>query len=206
MSGAISAHGFVNADGQTHVLGTARELRDVTNAYVGAELGKGAISADVATQVESLMHVTGTALASHGYCGHVGIDVLLDAVGTPWLLEVNPRRCSGAHVYDIGTRLFGPNWATTRYALSRLPLEVIVERAVTVEQVLDVLDRVNDLLSDAGVVVIPTCLSGLEGDEPLIGYVVFGTDRQTVLDSERVLLARFAHAGVHRKHREGALA
>lgn len=199
--GSVFMNALIGSDGQIEVLGGGCELRDNNNHYVGAQMGKGSVIESVASTVEPVMWAICRAVASYGHRGHVGVDFLLDDEGNPVILELNPRRCSESHVYDLARRFFGIQWRSTCYALTRLPLSVMLDAEPDIGSVLEAFDAVSRQVSSAGMLVIPTCVSWLHLGNHGIGYVIFGPDKETVDHGETVLLNELACRGIHRKHR-----
>jgi hypothetical protein len=198
--GGASPTFFLNAVidevGAVTISGGGREVRDDENGYTGAYLGRGALPGPLAAEVAPLLTALGEMLAARGYHGHLGVDFVVDGAGRPVLLELNPRRGAASYVQDVGTRLYGPGWAATHHAVSRLPLAVELARSPGVGMLLDTFEAANRRLEPGGCLVLPVCLSWLRLPDPALGYVAFGPDARAVARAERVLHAALRARGV----------
>jgi hypothetical protein len=133
----------------------------------------------------------------YGYCGHIGVDFLLDESGVPQILELNPRRCGESHVYDLAIKLYGPTWSSSRIVLTRLPMYVEAAENWRLAGILEAFDRVNQRHGGDGVLAIPTCVSWLRLVPPGLGYVMFGPHNAAIAAAETSLLELLTLEGIH---------
>jgi hypothetical protein len=194
--GSVFFNAYVSADKQVEIFGGGRELRNGDNFYVGALLGKGGVPVDIERTITPIMQQLCEAAMSYDYCGHIGVDFLIDESGTPLLLELNPRRCGESHVYDLASRLYGPTWSSSKTALTRLPVYVEMIGDWQLTGVLEAFERVNQRHRGDGVLVVPTCVSWLHLVPPGLGYVVFGSDNEAIAVAETALLELLDREGI----------
>ena len=111
--GATFVESFVGCDGSIRILGLGCELRVEDNHYVGAEMGLDSWPPNAAEVLERPVKEICRAASRLGYRGHLGVDFLWDEQDRPVAIEINPRRCSEASVYEIAQVLCGQNWSSS---------------------------------------------------------------------------------------------
>jgi hypothetical protein len=114
--------GCITEDGNMKVTAGGIDIRDKYNYYSGARLGKTVFPKELWSKLESIMHIMGHAIASNGYRGQWGVNIMVTKDGLPVMIELNPRRCGESHIHGLEKRLYGEDWMETSFVLSRLPL------------------------------------------------------------------------------------
>jgi hypothetical protein len=196
IAGSVFMNAFIAPDGAPSLFGGGVEARDLRNHPHGAHMGKGSAFAPLAATVAPLVLDLGAAMAAWGYRGHYGVDFLIADDGQPLLLEVNARRSAESHIYDIGARLYGPDWQTTHFAVTRLPLPVDFDEEPETAAILDAIDAINHQRQSDGVRIVPTALSWLTLATPGLGYVIFAPDPPAATAAERALITSLASLGL----------
>lgn len=180
--------GFASAeilpDGNIKIIGGGIDAHDHNGYYNGAKLGKEVFPDSLWNYLKNILEKLGAAISENGYRGHWGINYMLRANGEPVLIELNARRCGESHIHNIGRILAGENWMDTLHVISRFPMEVSVDRDITVCELLDLFDKRNKKYKNA--LIVPVQLSWLKKERYKgIGYMILGdTDEVEKQDCE----------------------
>ncbi len=115
----------------------------------------------------------GNAMAGLGYRGWFDIDFVLGQDRQVYITELNARRASPCHVFEVGERLQGKDWSRKcgLYANDHLPLQgVCSPNYATIREVFAEFNR----LQEGGLTrALPTIVSSsLSRKAPYLGYVV----------------------------------
>lgn len=198
LNSADICSGFASAeilpDGKVRVIAGGIDTHDSSGYYSGARLGKGVLPVKLWNYLKNVLLKLGDSIAECGYRGHWGINYMLRCSGEPVLIELNPRRCGESHVHNIATVMAGEDWMESLYIINRFPMEVRVEREVSVRELLDQFDSVNKKYSEA--TAVPVQLSWLKKERYQgIGYMILG-EEETVVRQDRDLRERLADMGL----------
>lgn len=199
VAGSVFMNAYIDADGQTSIIGCGSELRDRTNHYIGAQMGRYSYAELFALELEPFVQHIGDLMAKCGYRGHFGLDFLINNGGRPIVLELNPRRCSESPIFDLAHHLYGTNWRSTHSVIFRLPFYVALKRDISIAEVVEVFDSVNLKLADSNAIVVPICLNWLFLNPSAVGYAVIGTEQMQIQQAEDLLIHGLADKGVCRR-------
>ena len=190
MSGQILPTGIIK------IIGGGGDIRDENCYYAGAELGVGSPLSQFTDTLIPIMRLIGEAISTHGYRGHWGVNFMLSRNGTPIAIELNARRCGESHVYALAQRVYGDDWMSNRYILSRFPRALRSAYSSSIEPVLDAFTKTNKNYSLDTVLCVPCQTSWLNRTSPGISYMIFGPKRNTVLKVEEYLLEQLSIVGL----------
>lgn len=194
---SIFMSGEVGRNGRHRIVGGGVDYRDASGGYAGAELGYQTRLSTVADSLLEGMDILGQLLSRIGYRGHWGVNFVIDRIGRPRAVELNPRRCGESHAYSIAETLYGPDWMGECYVLSRLPWPVSTAPNEPTAAVIKAFADVNDRWEGKAVVCIPTLLGWLSyRGRRGIGYAIFGPDSTVVAEAERSLHGALEKVGI----------
>jgi hypothetical protein len=182
--------------GETEIIGGGVDIRSRFGYYAGAELGRETALVPYQALIRDIMQCIGEHMARYGYCGHWGVNFVVSSGGIPKAIELNARRCGESHVYAMAKRLFGDDWMSECYILSRFPWSVEIMPGGCVDSILDAFEETNRFLKSSDVLAVPTEVSWLQSPAPAIGYALFGNNRTNVMLGEQHLQSRLVMHGI----------
>lgn len=170
---APTANFLILPNGEISPMGTGLMLLRNHHLYAGIRCGLGAL--DPATEQHLLRVGTtiGVAMADLGYRGWFDVDFVLDQDRRVYITEINARRASPCHVFEIGERLLGRDWSRKcgLYANDHLPLQGACHPNYATIQ--EVFAEFNRLQEGSVVRALPTIVnSSLSRKAPYLGYAV----------------------------------
>ncbi len=109
---ALTADFLVEEDGTVRVVGYGRMLLRRGQHYAGIVTGRGVVDEAVRSSILAIGRELGEAVAAWGYRGLFDVDFVLNADRRPIVTEMNARRASPSHVFEIARRLRGEDWSS----------------------------------------------------------------------------------------------
>ena len=194
---SVFMSGVILSGGELTIIGGGVDMRDSQCHYVGAELGKDTYLENIGDYLLSSMKKIGETIASYGYRGHWGVNFMVSKTGAPVVIELNARRCGESHAYALAERLYGEEWRSDSYIITRFPYPVLSNPDVSVPLLLQAFDSTNAIHKRNGVLTVPTQVSWLHDKaNPGIGYVVIGATRDLVKSAEHHLHEQLTSVGI----------
>lgn len=167
--GSPSSELFVNEE-QVVITYHCGQLLDEQGGFFGVELGNETLPDSLRNTLDRIAMIIGQRYQALGYRGFFDIDYVVAKNGTIYVVETNPRRTGGTHVYDLAKHLFGDSWEHDAYFLSHdsfqyssepMPVETLLERMRTVFYPIEGQRR--------GIII-----TFINPVEPIMGYVAIG--------------------------------
>lgn len=185
-AGSPSVEFFVGEDGPA-VTYHCNQVVDAAGAFSGVQIGKDAVAPGLKSAMERVAMAVGTRYHSLGYRGFCDIDFVVGKDHNLYVVETNPRRTGGTHVYDLAKHLFGETWEEEVYLLSSDEFWY-GDRHLSAQ---GLLERIRELLypimhERRGIIV-----TSLNPWEPVMGYVAIGRDLKEGRELQQNLLNLF---------------
>jgi hypothetical protein len=145
---------------------------DQKGGFLGVEMGREALPPSLRGAIERFAMMIAGRYHTLGYRGFCDVDFVVGKNRGIYVVETNPRRTGGTHVYDLARHLFGATWESDAYFLSN---DMLCYGA----RVMDagsILDRIRPLLFPVqgerrGVIV-----TSVNVRDPVLGYVIVAPD------------------------------
>lgn len=189
--------GVVDKKGNNKIIASGVDIRDESDYYSGAYMGKNMIPEDLDKELRLIMSRLGDRIAEDGYLGHWGVNFMIDSEKRPMLIELNPRRCGESHIHSIGERLYGEKWMDEVCIKTRLPLNVEILCDFTIDEVLEIFYFLNKIYRSQSIIIIPTQLSWLYKKRYQgIGYAIFAPKRELIEKVDLELLQCLDKIGI----------
>jgi hypothetical protein len=164
---------IIDESGIVNLIGTGKMLMRRKWLYSGIQSGLGVMEPEIEEKIIRVGRQVGCAMANMGYRGWFDIDFVVSADDDIFLTEINARRASPAHVFNIASHIFGEDWFTkcSCYANDHLRLQgSCYPRYYTIRKTLSDFNLEN---SRHAVRAIPTIISSsISRKTPYLGYVV----------------------------------
>ena len=161
----------INHDGQINKIGCGEMIMRRSCLYSGIHCGKGVIDRDTENYMTKAGFYIGEHMAKSGYKGWFDVDFVQGSNGKIFLTEINARRASPIHVFDIAAQLLGENWGHewSLYANDHLYLQGAHQPTYST-----IRNAIADFTKNlSSVQIIPTIIStAITKKNPFIGYVV----------------------------------
>jgi hypothetical protein len=164
---------LISSDGTVSVQGAGLMHLRRDQLYSGIECGLGALPPLVEQTITAIGETLGSYLSEIGYRGWFDIDFVIGPDENVYLTEINARRASPAHGFEIANRFFGASWAKRCgiYAEDHLALQGSCNPTYSI--IRDYLMQMNQAEEHSFARVIPTIASSsLRRETPYFGYVV----------------------------------
>ncbi len=177
---------LITATGEVQFQFTGNMIMENLTHYHGVALGQGVLPAELEARLQEIISIFGTALAENGYRGWFDVDLICDAQQNLYCNEINARRTSPIHAWEIFTRLKAIHPAI-QTVLAKDSWEVDDSAGLSYAEVKN---RLRDVLFPiAGeprglVITVPPLLR--EGYAE-IGFVILGRDFPEVMAIKRQL-------------------
>lgn len=91
-------------------LGTGLMRIDRNTFYCGVDAGKGVMDSSLRARCEETGRAVAGILGGMGFRGWFDLDFVVDREGTPYVTELNMRRSSPSHAYDLAEARLGKGW------------------------------------------------------------------------------------------------
>jgi len=141
--------------------------------YAGIHCGERVLDTDTEEWITRAGFHIGEEMAKKGYRGWFDVDFVQRWDGDIFLTEINARRASPLHVFDIATQVIGRNWEKNWSLYANDHLDLQGARQPTYIQIRNAIANFNKNNNVALVQAIPTIIStALSRKNPYIGYVV----------------------------------
>jgi hypothetical protein len=160
-------------DGTIQLIGTGSMIMRNGWLYSGIKCGLRSLHPSIESSMICIGREIGRAMSAIGYRGWFDVDFVLREDGTLFLTEINARRASPAHVFDIAKQLYGESWQhkCSVYANDHLPLQGSCRPSYG--NIRNAFAEFNVKHEMVSVRAIPTIASSaLLGRTPYLGYVV----------------------------------
>jgi hypothetical protein len=161
----------INQDGLLNKVGGGKMIMRRGWLYAGIHCGKGVLDTDTENKITKAGFHIGEQMAKTGYRGWFDVDFVQRWDGEIFLTEINARRASPVHVFDIATQILGDNWEKewSLYANDHLSLQGACQPTYT-----NIRDAIADFNNnESSVQAIPTIISNaVTRKNPFIGYAV----------------------------------
>ena len=141
--------------------------------YSGIQCGLASLEPSIEKALIGTGRRVGHAMAELGYIGWFDIDFVVSAKGEIFSTEINARRASPAHVFEIAGRLFGTGWSgvCSAYANDHVQLQGSCHPSYKV--VRQAFADFNSAHAESALKAIPTIISSALGRRtPFLGYVL----------------------------------
>ncbi|MFA6601272.1 MAG: hypothetical protein WCT02_00190 [Candidatus Paceibacterota bacterium] len=167
---------FIDKNG-TNVTYICNQLLDKSGAFIGAYIGKGCVGPIMKASINRI----GIIIARHywalGYRGFFDIDFVISASGAAVPIETNARRTGGTHLFDLARYIFGDNWQSKISALSADSFEYgkkVLPASYIYKKMKPILFPIKG--TRKGIVITLLSIK-----KPVLGFVIFGSNREEVL-------------------------
>jgi hypothetical protein len=170
---SLTINFIIHEDGSLTMKGSGKMVMRREWLYSGIHCGLGSLETVVENRIVDIGYQVGTQMAIMGYRGWFDIDFVKGGGNEIYLTEINARRASPIHVFDIGAQIIGDDWVSKQslYANDRLHLQGSCKPNYS--QIRKVFDDFNTKNNDFLVQAIPTIMSiSLTKKTPYMGYVV----------------------------------
>lgn len=167
----------IDNSGEVIFHGSGEMLMRQGQYYGGLTCGVGALESDLESRLKGIGRVVGDALCELGYIGWFDLDFVIDGNRNPVVTELNARRTSPAHVFEIAETLCGSNWQAdcAMFANDHLPLQG--SKHPKYSNLREVFLAFNREHRRHNVLAVPTIASGsLRRQAPWLGYAVMADD------------------------------
>jgi len=161
----------INQDGLLNKVGCGKMLMRRGWLYAGIHCGKGVLDNDTENKMTRAGFYIGEQMAKMGYRGWFDVDFVQRWDGEIFLTEINARRASPVHIFDIALQIHGEHWERewSLYANDHFYLQGACQPSYT--KIRDAIADFNN--NDFSVKTIPTIIStAVTRKNPFIGYVI----------------------------------
>lgn len=156
--------------------------------FKGVEIGKGVAPKAMEELLYKWGIMWGEYLKNAGYRGFYDMDCIAGTDNKIWPLESNTRRTGGTHLYELGVRLFGKDFAENNYVAGNNIAEAPKFYNKNFETLKTELgDLFYPMKGKKEGVIVTVCSLLVEGK---IGYGVVGADKKRVEEVEKEFLKR----------------
>jgi len=163
----------INQDGILSKVGCGKMIMRRNWLYAGIHCGARVLDTDTEEWITRAGFHVGEEMAKKGYRGWFDVDFVQRWDGDIFLTEINARRASPVHVFDIATQVIGKNWERKCSLYANDHLDLQGARQPTYIQIRNVIGNFNKNNNVASVQAVPTIIStALSHKNPYIGYVV----------------------------------
>lgn len=179
----------VTGEGEARCLGTGLMRIARNTFYEGIDAGRGVMAPGLKARCEEIGGTIAGILGAMGYRGWFDADFVVDAGGKPLVTELNMRRSSPSHAYDLARARFGEEWMekTAVRAVDRVGLEGAGE-GLDYGRIRPAFRSFNEEMESGGLFAVPQRdATGGEGRAPSIGYILLAPDGQSALEASGVL-------------------
>jgi hypothetical protein len=164
---------IIDKNSVVKLVGTGKMLMRRKWLYSGIQSGLGVIESDTEEKINCIGRQVGCAIASMGYKGWFDIDFVVSAENRIFLTEINARRASPAHVFDIASHVFGRDWFNRCSCYANDHLRLQGSCYPSYYDIRKTLANFNSENSNYAVRAIPTIISSsISRKTPYLGYVV----------------------------------
>jgi len=154
--------------------------------YQGVVVGEALFRASREKELILIGETVGTAMAKLGYRGWFDVDFIVDANDKLYLSEINARRTSPSHVFELLESLRARDPAIT-YALANDHFYLSVDHPLSYKDIHPVFDAFQSHPPTPGCSCLPTIVTSLKRDQPYLGYVVAGPNYSVVCEAKERL-------------------
>ncbi len=178
----------INQDGFLSKMGCGKMIMRRNWLYTGIHCGEGVLDTDTEEWMTRAGFHIGEEMAKKGYRGWFDVDFVQRWDGDIFLTEINARRASPVHVFDIATQVLGENWEKKWSLYANDHLDLQGARQPTYTQIREAIANFNKNNSESLVRAIPTIIStALSRINPYIGYVVIAPNASTSINCSMLL-------------------
>jgi len=168
---------IIDSDGMVRMMGAGTMLMRRDWLYSGIQCGLGSLDPAIEATMIRIGRQVGYAMADMGYRGWFDIDFVIGAEGEIFLTEINARKASPAHVFDIASHILGESWMCRCSIYANDHLRLQGSCCPSYSTIRKVFAAFNSDHNEISVRAIPTIASSsLSRRTPYLGYAVLAED------------------------------